>query len=159
VVWVGFYSSRWYERLLIPIFSHNTIDKIPVVTWQSVLDTTLCDKVCQWLATGRWFSSDTPVSSTNKTDCHDITEILLKVALNTITPLNLLELSSNIHQCHLLVDGPSDQNLKYATICNSSINLLYLVNNTESHESLVIYCWACSCHGYAWNICRRIINN
>jgi hypothetical protein len=27
----------------------------------------------------------TPVSSTNKTDRHDITEILLKVALNTIT--------------------------------------------------------------------------
>jgi hypothetical protein len=27
----------------------------------------------------------TLVSSTNKTDCHDITEILLKVALNTIT--------------------------------------------------------------------------
>jgi hypothetical protein len=47
--------------------------------------TTLCDKVCQWLATGRWFSPGTPVSSTNKTDCHDITtEILLKVALNTI---------------------------------------------------------------------------
>jgi hypothetical protein len=28
--------------------------------------------------------SSTPVSSTNKTDRHDITEILLKVALNTI---------------------------------------------------------------------------
>jgi hypothetical protein len=27
----------------------------------------------------------TPVSSTNKTDHHDITEILLKVALSTIT--------------------------------------------------------------------------
>ena len=27
----------------------------------------------------------TPVFSTNKTDCHDITEILLKVALNAIT--------------------------------------------------------------------------
>jgi hypothetical protein len=26
-----------------------------------------------------------PVSSTNKTDCHDINEILLKVALNAIT--------------------------------------------------------------------------
>jgi hypothetical protein len=26
-----------------------------------------------------------PVSSTNKTDCYDIIEILLKVALNTIT--------------------------------------------------------------------------
>jgi hypothetical protein len=47
--------------------------------------TTLCDKVCQWLATGRWFSLDPPVSTTNKTDRHEITEILLKVVLNTIT--------------------------------------------------------------------------
>jgi hypothetical protein len=30
------------------------------------------------------FSPGTPVSSTNKTDRHDINEILLKVALNTI---------------------------------------------------------------------------
>ena len=41
-------------------------------------------KVCQWLVPGRWFSSGTLVSSTNKTDRHKITEILLKVALNTI---------------------------------------------------------------------------
>ena len=56
-------------------------------SWQSVqvLDTTLYDKVCQWLAAGCWFSPDTPVSSTNKTDHHDIAEILLKVVLNTIT--------------------------------------------------------------------------
>jgi hypothetical protein len=47
--------------------------------------TKLCDKVCEWLATGQWFSPGTHLSSTNKTDCHDITEILLKVALNTIT--------------------------------------------------------------------------
>ena len=40
--------------------------------------------VCQWLSAGLWFSPGTPVSSTNKTDCHDITEILLKVVLNTI---------------------------------------------------------------------------
>ena len=38
-----------------------------------------------WLATGLWFFAGTPVSSTNKTDRHNITEILLKVALNTIT--------------------------------------------------------------------------
>ena len=37
-------------------------------------------------AAGRWFSLGTPVSSTNETDRHNITEILLKVALNTITP-------------------------------------------------------------------------
>jgi hypothetical protein len=29
----------------------------------------------------RWFSLDTPVFSTNKTDRHDITEILLRVAV------------------------------------------------------------------------------
>ena len=50
--------------------------------------TTLCDKVCQWLATGRWFSPGPSVSSINKTDCHDIAEILLKVAVNTIKQTN-----------------------------------------------------------------------
>ena len=50
--------------------------------------TTLCDKVCQWLATGRWFSPGPPVYSTNKTDRHDIAEILLKVVLNTINQTN-----------------------------------------------------------------------
>ena len=38
----------------------------------SVLDATLCDKVCQLLTAGRWFSSGPLVSSTNKTDRHDI---------------------------------------------------------------------------------------
>jgi hypothetical protein len=52
----------------------------PRYTWN------ICDKVCQWLATGQCFSPGTPVSSTNKTYHHDITEILLKVALNIITP-------------------------------------------------------------------------
>ena len=51
---------------------------------RGVLDTTLCNKVWQWLAAGRWFSPGTLVSFTNKTDHHDITEILLKVVLNTI---------------------------------------------------------------------------
>jgi hypothetical protein len=35
------------------------------------------------LAHGRWFSPDTPASSTNKIGRHDIAEILLKVALKT----------------------------------------------------------------------------
>jgi hypothetical protein len=38
------------------------------------------------LATDQWFSPGPPVSSSNKTDHHDITEIMLKVLLNTITP-------------------------------------------------------------------------
>jgi hypothetical protein len=54
--------------------------------------TILCDKVFQWLATSRLFSPGPPVSSTNKTDVHDITEILLKLALNTIK-------QTRKHQC------------------------------------------------------------
>jgi hypothetical protein len=49
------------------------------------------NNVCQLIATGQWFSSGTPVSPTNKTDHHDITEILLKVALNTIPPIYKVE--------------------------------------------------------------------
>jgi hypothetical protein len=42
------------------------------------------DKVYQLLAHGRWFSLGTLASSTTKNGHHDIAEILLKVALNTI---------------------------------------------------------------------------
>jgi hypothetical protein len=56
-------------------------------SWQGLLDIT-CDKVCQWFVTGPWFS---PFSSTNKTDRQDITEMLLRVALNTINPTNHLQ--------------------------------------------------------------------
>ena len=52
--------------------------------WRGVLDTTLHDKVCKWFATGRWVSPGIPVSSINTTDRHDVTEILFKVAVNTI---------------------------------------------------------------------------
>ena len=45
----------------------------------------LCDKVCQWLPAGPWFSPGTPVPSTNKTDRHDLhcnwLNIVLKVEL------------------------------------------------------------------------------
>jgi hypothetical protein len=50
-----------------------------IVNHHCVDDTTL--SLYQSLATDQWFSS---VSSTNQTDCHDITETLLKVTLNTI---------------------------------------------------------------------------
>jgi tRNA U34 5-methylaminomethyl-2-thiouridine-forming methyltransferase MnmC len=63
---------------------HHWSWKFEKSSWHDVLDTTLCDKGCQWLGTGQWFSLDTPVFSDNKTDRHDIAEILFKVALNTI---------------------------------------------------------------------------
>jgi hypothetical protein len=46
------------------------------------------DKACQLLAHGRRFSPGTPASSTTKTGRHDIADILLKVALNTINQIN-----------------------------------------------------------------------
>jgi hypothetical protein len=61
-----------------------------------VLDTTLCDKVGQQLAAVWWFSLCTPVSSTNKTDRHDIAEILSKVVLNTIT-LTHCSIKASVH--------------------------------------------------------------
>ena len=58
----------------------------------------------EWFAEGRWFSPGIPVSSINKSDRHEITDILFKVALNTITiTLNIglhwriiLKLSENL---------------------------------------------------------------
>jgi len=43
--------------------------------------TAASDSLYQLLAHGRWFSLSTPASSTTKTGRHDISEILLKVAL------------------------------------------------------------------------------
>jgi hypothetical protein len=51
---------------------------------ESICNTTLCAKVCQWLVSDRWVSLGTLVYFINKTDRHDITEILLKMALDTI---------------------------------------------------------------------------
>jgi hypothetical protein len=51
-------------------------------------------------AVGQWFSPGTPVSFTNKSDHHNITEILLKVALNTIaqTLTNIVESGAKHHK-------------------------------------------------------------
>ena len=54
---------------------------------------------------GRWFSPGTPVSSINKTDRYDTTEILLKVALNTIALPKMGKyqiLSVNMYMFHLI---------------------------------------------------------
>ena len=92
---VGFFNIRGrlgLDRMVVGFITSYVIKCLsPLKLWvwislgRGVIDTTLCDKVYQWLVTGRWFPLGTPVSSTNKADYHDITEILLKVALNTNT--------------------------------------------------------------------------
>ena len=77
--WSWTYGSWIYDYLCNQYLT-------PLMLWFESYsnDTTLCDKVRQWLVIGQCFSLGTPVSSTNKTDCR-ISKILLKVALNTIT--------------------------------------------------------------------------
>jgi hypothetical protein len=52
------------------------------------MSTVCLSRICQGDASDVYSMSGTPVSSTNKTDRHDITEMLLQVALNTLN-LNL----------------------------------------------------------------------
>ena len=66
----------------ISAYHHYSCEFKPCL-WRGVLDTALCDKVFAVTCDKR-FSPGTTVSSTNKTERHDITEILLKVTLNTI---------------------------------------------------------------------------
>jgi hypothetical protein len=82
----------------------------PLTLWvwmplnRSVLDTTLSEKVYHWLATGWYFSPGTSVSSTNTTERHDITEILL--ALNPTIPThwwNGRRLSTLCNLCLILL--------------------------------------------------------
>ena len=74
---------------------------------RGVLDTTLCDKVYQWLAVGRWFSMDTSVSSTIKTDSHDITEILFEVALSTLSLTKTLQNNKHYLAFYIICGWPS----------------------------------------------------
>jgi hypothetical protein len=70
IVLIGSHVSYWiYYYLCNQCLSPLMLwVRIPL-RW-GVLDTTLCDKVWQWLATGRWFSPGPLVSSTNKTMVH-----------------------------------------------------------------------------------------
>ena len=89
------YGSWIYNYLCNQCLSPLTLwVRIPIR--RGVLETTLCDQGSQLFAAGRWFSSGPLVSSINKTDRHDITEILLKQALHTTN--QPLQCESNLGQ-------------------------------------------------------------
>ena len=133
---------------------HHWLCEFEPRSWQGVLDTILCDKVCQWLATGRWFSLGTPVSSTNKTDRHGITEILLKVALNTINETQTFMLK-NIYWYVVLVPllevgkDVSTENSIYGKHYNCVLHLLF-INNLSSYSCL------CVLHGFRKFTSRKL---
>jgi hypothetical protein len=115
-----------YCYTIYSYFCNQCLSPLALWVWipfrWGVLDTTLSDKVSQWLSADRWFSTGTPISSINKTDCLDIIEILLKVVLNTITLTSLCQymhlIYSLLHKTHL-----------YASICTSYT--LYYIKPTS----------------------------
>jgi hypothetical protein len=106
----------------ISAYHHLRCEREPR-SWQGVFDTTLCDKVYQWLVTGRWVSLGTPVSSTHKIVHHDMAEILLKVALNTNNnnPNPYLYLMINFHPKTSLV-------INFRGVLNTRLFLIKLSN-------------------------------
>ena len=88
---------------------------------------TVSDKVDQLLAHGRWFSPGTPASSTTKTGRHDIAEIFLKVALNTINQSSIIILL-NVHRevCRI-----TRKKTHLSTINNVHLTVAYPVYKSE----------------------------
>ena len=77
-------SANVTYLLILGYELRSLLNKDPrAAQWGCTRITAASDKVYQLLAHGRWFSPGTPASSTTKTGRHDITEILLKVALST----------------------------------------------------------------------------
>jgi hypothetical protein len=81
----GPYVSWIYTYLCNQCLSSLML-RVQIPFRRGVLNTTLCDKVCQWRVAGRWFFPGTAVSSTNKTEGHNITEILLSGVKHHNTP-------------------------------------------------------------------------
>ena len=85
------------------------------------------DKVYQLLAQDRWFSPGTPASPATKTGCHDIAEILLKVALKHQKSIkSFCDVSVNIHSCVFRVQSISCQGHSFSFTFNVK---LYLYDN------------------------------
>jgi hypothetical protein len=97
------------EAKSVPLTCINITSKFNIILFQNsngitpfkegCLDTTLCDIVYHWVVAGGCFSPDPPVSSTNKTDRHNMTQILLRVALNIITLAVEFDFRSFVARC------------------------------------------------------------
>ena len=115
------YSSWIYNYMCYQWLSPLTL-WVGILLRQGVLDT-LGNKVWEWLATGCLFSPGTPVSSINKTDHHDITEILLNtINHKPVFILNTLILLS-VHCVFLLqVFTKNSSKIKYkCVVCHNML--------------------------------------
>jgi len=131
--------GSWIYNYIVPI-CNQYLSPLMLWVWISIRArcTTLCDKVCQWLATCQWFST---VSSTNKTDRHDITEILLKVAFNTTNQTNKQWKTIDAIGCQTDLFLNNWCQLILIKICvkiSSTGILSFLVKYYHYHSSLIV---------------------
>ena len=69
-LWVSFLlclSDQQHKHTLFRGQSNEHSYQVSFLPGRGVFDIPLCDKICQWLATGQWFSQGTLVSSTKLT--------------------------------------------------------------------------------------------
>jgi hypothetical protein len=85
--------------------------------------------------TGWWFSPGPPVSSTNETDNHDITEILLKVALSTIKQTNK---QTNKQTTLLKIPSPRAYGVFVSLLIKALCNILLIGGNIIIKGVLII---------------------
>jgi hypothetical protein len=139
--WLWLCVSWIYNYICNQCLSSLTV-RVRIPLRRGVLDTILCDKVCQWFAAGRWQSPSIPISFTNETDCHDITEILLKVALNTTT--QTLTFFSDVS----LIDLPSFIQKQFGMNHNPIKSCIqwYLISRVAGYRFLLI-CLNSMTHG------------
>jgi hypothetical protein len=112
-------SRSWSYGSWIYIYLCNQcLSPLMLWVWVSIRArcTTLCDKVCQWLATGWWFSSGTPVSSKNKIDL-------------TRYNWNIVESGVKHHQ----TNKPTDKNILLAAF------LVFLICSVTSKNNFFLY--------------------
>jgi hypothetical protein len=81
----------WFTTTCAISAYHHKSCEFESYPWRGVLDATLRDKVCQWLAAGRWFSPATLVSSTNKYNWNIVESDIKHHKPNKIITLTLIK--------------------------------------------------------------------
>ena len=95
------------------------------------------------LSRGQWFSQGTPVTSNNKTDRNDVTEIKLKVSLSTITETYnfsffMIHFCTQVHDKYQSIHYSYIVAIIFIVVCNGvHEEHLKLPNATEKIDRIV----------------------
>jgi hypothetical protein len=103
---VSVHLAKWYGSWIYNYLCNQCLSPLMLWVWISFRArcTTLCDKVCQWLATGRWFFPDPPFFSTYKTEI-----LLAHLAKGNVSFCHHVASVSSVNfpHCNLLLWNPS----------------------------------------------------